>query len=186
MRLSPRWQAGSALTLLALLGYALPDPVAVLQWEHGAIVDGQWGRLLTAHFAHLDMHHLLFNLLGLALIVELLMEDWTWQAIATLALCGALGTSVLLWFCAPGVQWYAGLSGLLHGLWAGAAMHVCLHRRSALHAAALLALAAKLAWLNHGTGPMPVLPIAHVYGAASGIAWALMRRMLIAAPIRLE
>ena len=186
MKLSPRWRAGIALASLAFVANALPGGLAALEWQRSAIAEGQWGRLLSAHFAHLDAHHLLFNLLGLVLVVELLMDDWSGRELLTLILASALGTSLLLWFCEPQVQWYAGLSGLLHGLWAGAALQGCISRRSTLHAVALLALVVKLGWLNHGAGAMPVLPIAHVYGAASGIMWALMRRIFIAAPIRLE
>jgi rhomboid family GlyGly-CTERM serine protease len=186
MRLSPRWLAAAALTLLALLSSARPHYLAALEWERGAMAEGQWPRLLTAHFVHLDAHHLLFNLLGLVLIVDLLMEQWTGSELATLILVSALGTSVLLWCCEPDVRWYAGLSGLLHGLWAGAALYVCLARRSAIHACALLVLGIKLVWLNNGTGATPVLPIAHEYGALSGMLWALTRRLLVIAPIRLE
>ncbi len=186
MRLSPSWQAGLALAALSLLAGVLPGALPALEWERHAIADGQWARLLTAHVAHLDAHHLLFNLLGLALIIDLLMECWRWHALASLLLFSALGTSLLLWFCEPGLQWYAGLSGLLHGLWAGAALDGCLRRRSLLHAGALLALAIKLGWLNQGAGAMPVLPVAHAYGAASGLLWALLRRALTGAPIRLE
>lgn len=186
MTLSPRWLAAGALALLALLSGARPESLAALEWQRSAIVDGEWHRVLTAHVAHLDTHHLLFNLLGLAVMVELLMEQWAWVDLATLILVSALGTSLLLWWCEPELRWYAGMSGLLHGLWAGAALHVCLRRRSAIHAAALLALAIKLVWLNHGTGAIPVLPIAHVYGAFSGLLWALMRRLLVLSPIRLE
>lgn len=186
MRFSPRWQAAGVLASLALLGGALPDSLAALEWQRSAIADGEWGRVLTAHFVHLDAHHLLFNLLGLALIVDLLMEAWTGTELATLMLVSALGTSVLLWCCEPDVQWYAGMSGLLHGLWAGAALSVCLSHRSVIHACALLALAIKLTWLNNGAGAMPVLPIAHEYGALSGMLWALTRRLLVIAPIRLE
>lgn len=175
MRLSPRWQAGIALAACSVLVGALPGGREALEWERGAIAGGQWWRMLSAHFAHLNAHHLLFNLLGLALLLELLTEGWKWSALATLILCGALGTSLLLWFCEPGLRWYAGLSGLLHGLWAGAAIDACLRRQRWLPAFALLALAAKLAWMNHGSGELPVLPIAHVYGAASGILWALLR-----------
>lgn len=174
MTTSPRWQAGITLAMLAIMAYAVPDGIAAIEWQRSAIGDGQWACLLTAHFAHLDLHHLLFNLLGLALIVDLLMEHWLWRELSTLILVSALGTSALLWLCEPELQWYAGLSGLLHGLWAGAALQGVLNQRSALHACALLALAIKLTCLNHSSGAMPVLPIAHVYGAASGLLWALI------------
>ncbi len=186
MRLAPRWQAGLALALPALVASALPDALAALAWQRGAIADGQWARLLTAHFAHLDAHHLLFNLLGLVVIIDLLLERWAWRELAPLLAGSALGCSLLLWYFEPELQWYAGLSGLLHGLWAGAALHGCLTRRGRMPAAALIALAIKLAWMNQGSGTMPVLPIAHVYGAVSGVVWALMQRVLIISPIRLE
>lgn len=186
MKLSPRWQAFFFLTLSAVLCSALPDGFAWLAWERSAIAGGQWLRLFSAHFVHLDAHHLLFNLLGLALIVELLMEDWRWRECATLIIASAPGCCLLLWFCEPQVHWYVGLSGLLHGLWAGAALSVCLSRRSTLHAGALVALAIKLVWMNQGVGPVPVLPIAHGYGALSGLLWALAQRLLIIAPIRLK
>jgi rhomboid family GlyGly-CTERM serine protease len=186
VRLTPRWQAGLALALLALIASVLPDAVAALAWQRGAIADGQWARLFTAHFAHLDAHHLFFNLLGLALIVDLLLEHWTWSELAPLIAGSALGCGLLLWYVEPELQWYTGLSGLLHGLWAGAALHGCLTRRGRMPLAALLALAIKLVWMNQSSGPMPVLPIAHVYGALSGILCTLMRRVLIVSPFRLE
>lgn len=186
MRLAPRWQAGLALALPALIASALPDAVAALGWQRGAIADGQWARLLTAHFAHLDTHHLLFNLLGLVVIVDLLLARWTWRELAPLIAGSALGCSLLLWCFEPELQWYVGLSGLLHGLWAGAALHGCLTRRGRMPEAAFIALMIKLVWMNQGSGTMPVLPIAHVYGALSGILCTLMRRVLIVSPFRLE
>jgi hypothetical protein len=69
------------------------------------------------------------------------------------------------------------LSGVLHGLWSGAALcglHQVQHqperRWSVL---ALLALALKLGWLNHPSGAMPVVPSAHLFGAISGLFFSL-------------
>ena len=174
MRLPASWQAGLLLAVLSVLGTVLPDALAALEWQRAAIAGGQWGRLFTGHFAHLGAHHLLFNLLGLALIVDLLLEDWSFAATLALAAASALGISVLLWWLEPDLQWYAGLSGLLHGLWAGAALAGWLRRHQPMALAALLALAIKLAVLNAGDGSMPVVPMAHVYGAASGLLWAVL------------
>lgn len=172
--LPPRWQAALLLALLSVAGTALPGALAAFGWQRAAIDGGDVFRLLSAHAVHLNLRHLLFNLLGLALLAELLMERWRGTDIMSLCLASALGTSLLLWRFEPALQWYAGLSGLLHGLWGGAALAGWLETRSRLHAGALAALAIKLVWLNPaaaGAG-LPVVPVAHLYGAASGVAWA--------------
>ncbi len=182
-RWQTRWHACIALALLSVAATQLPGAHSALEWQRAALDGGQWYRLLTAHFPHLGPYHLLFNLLGLLLISELLLERWRGVEIGSLILTSAIGASGLLWYREPGLQWYVGLSGLLHGLWAGAALSGSLQQRSRLHLAALVALAAKLFWLNAGTaaiklGPaIAVVSVAHVYGAASGLAWAVLRRV---------
>lgn len=180
--LQARWPACAALALLSAAATALPGALAALEWQRAALASGEWTRLLTAHLAHLGLHHLLFNLLGLLLIAELLLERWRAADLLSLGLASALGTSLLLWYFEPDLQWYAGLSGLLHGLWGGAALTGWLRTRAPLPACALGALAVKLAWLNPAVpvavaGPvMPVIAVAHLYGAASGLAWAVSIR----------
>lgn len=176
-----RWPACVLLATLSLAATRLPGALAALQWQRAALDDGQWQRLLTAHLVHLDTHHLLFNLLGLLLIAELLLARWRGREIFSLMLFSALGTSLLLWCCEPRLQWYAGLSGLLQGLWAGAALAGWLRSRRHLYAGALVLLAIKLIWLNPGSTALgiapavPVVPVAHWYGAVSGLAWAGLR-----------
>ena len=171
-----RWQLVLALALLSVAATLWPGALAALEWQRTAIDGGDWFRLLGAHVAHLSLRHLLFNLLGLALLAELLMERWHGRDIVSLCLASALGTSLLLWRFEPGLQWYVGLSGLLHGLWGGAALAGWREARSRLHAGALAALAIKLAWLNPAASAtdLPVVPDAHLYGAASGLAWATL------------
>ncbi len=173
---SARWQACLLLAVPSVAANWLPGALAALGWQRAALDDGQWMRLLSAHVVHLNLHHLLFNLFGLLLIAELLLEGWRRADILSLSLAGAFGTSLLLWCCEPRLQWYGGLSGLLHGLWAGAALDGWLRARGWLQAGALVALAVKLAWLNPATtsAGMPVVAVAHLYGAASGLAWAAL------------
>lgn len=175
MTISPRWQCVAWLSALSLLAGQLPGALEALAWQRDAIADGQWGRMLTAHVAHLDARHLLFNLLGLVVIAELLLEGWRLSDLWSLLLASALGTSLFLWVGEPGLRWYVGMSGALHGLWAGAALLGWLRSRSGLAVLALAVLAAKLLFLDEATGPTPVVTVAHVYGMASGVLWALLR-----------
>ncbi len=177
--LSPRWQAALLLALLSVAGTALPGALAAFGWQRAAIDGGDVFRPLSAHAVNINLRHLLFNLLGLALLTELLMERWHGTDIVSLCVASALGTSLLLWRFEPALQWYAGLSGLLHGLWGGAALAGWLETRSRLHVGALAALAIKLVWLNPAASAtdLPVVPVAHLYGAASGLAWAALIRV---------
>lgn len=162
------------LAVLSVPGTIATAALPALEWQRAALDAGQWWRLLSGHFAHLNTHHLLFNLLGLALIVDLLLDGWSRAAVIGLAIASALGTGVLLWLLEPQLQWYVGLSGLLHGLWGGAALAGWLRRHQPICLAALVALAFKLTLLNEGLGAMPVVPVAHLYGAASGLLWAAL------------
>jgi rhomboid family GlyGly-CTERM serine protease len=179
MTITPRWHCVAWLLALSLLANRWPGALQALAWQREAIADGQWGRILTAHLAHLDTRHLIFNLLGLVLIAELLLEGWRLRDLLSLLLASALGTSLLLWIGEPGLRWYAGLSGLLHGLWAGAALLGWLRQRNQLAAIALAALALKLLLLDPTSGPTsgptPVVGVAHGYGTLSGILWTLVR-----------
>lgn len=178
-----RWCACALIAVVSMAATFTPGALPGLEWQRAALDQGQWLRLLSAHVAHLNLRHLLFNLLGLLLIAELLLERWRGADIAVLSVVSALGTSLLLWCCEPGLQWYAGLSGLLHGWWGGAALAGCRYRHGWLHAGALLALIAKLAWLNPGTvgiesaSSMPVVAVAHLYGALSGLSGAVLCRI---------
>ncbi len=173
-----RWPFVLALAALSLAASLAPGGFEALRWERAAMDGGQWGRLLSAHLVHLDARHLLLNLFGLVLVAEWLLERWRLGELLALLLASALGTGLLLWQFEPGLRWYAGLSGALHGLWAGAALAGWLRLRRPLFALALAALAVKLALPGNGPGGMPVVAVAHVYGAASGLAWALLRCLL--------
>ena len=141
-------------------------------WDRAAIAAGQWWRLLTAHWVHLDTRHLLLNLFGLLLIVELLCQTMTALYLTGLLITSAMGVSSLLWYLQSSLQWYAGLSGLLCGLWAAGAALTWLNGRQHLAVCAWIALVVKLIWFNHPVSSMPVVSVAHVYGAASGLLWA--------------
>ena len=164
-----------ALALLGLLGLAAGGETwrFALQYQRGAIAAGEWWRLVTAHLVHLGARHVLLDGLGLVLLWALYaraLSARTWGCVLAGSL---LAIDAGLWWLSPGVQWYVGLSGMLHGAWAAGAIGAWREGRS-LAAASLGLLGAKLIaeQLHHGGvagSGLPVVVDAHLYGAVGGL-----------------
>lgn len=122
------WRLFAAIAAACIALLAWPEAVAFLRWQRGvsgawgAFSDGECWRMLSAHFVHLGVWHALANLAGLALVIECL-GAWTRpdEALAMM-LVSALAIIAGLALRDPAVGWYAGLSGVVHGLWAGCAL----------------------------------------------------------------
>lgn len=150
----------------------------LLRYERDALAGGEWWRLLTAHFVHLDAEHAALNALGLVLLWALFASDFSplrWLVIAAAA-AAAIGAG--LWLRSTTVEWYVGSSGVLHGvLAAGTVAHV--RRRDPdrwLLAAFLVVKLAYEQWagaLPFLDSDTPVVVDAHLYGALGGLAAAL-------------
>lgn len=145
--------AASALTFW-------PHGMPQFRYERSALLAGEEWRMLSAHLVHMNGMHLLFNLAGLFLLCELLWLDLPVRHGAGLLLISAMGVSLMLWWLRPDLAWYAGMSGALHGLWAGCALAACLPPQAMpvarvapnVPAAASFAQAVRLQWLRY---PMP-------------------------------
>lgn len=168
--------ACAALLAPQLGGIATTD---LLRYDRAAIAAGQWWRLLTAHVAHLGLHHAVLNTLGLVFLWALFARDWRpreWVVII-LAVTGVIDGC--LWFRDPQVTWYVGASGVLHGLMA-AGIVAYVRRRDPLGWIMMVLLAAKLAYEQlHGPLPfagrgVPVVVDAHLYGASAGFVTAIL------------
>lgn len=151
-----------------------------LAFERDAIHDGQVWRLLTGHLTHAGWRHLALNLLGAVLLVGLFrhsLSPWRWLVALLLM---ALATSAGLWLGQPRLQCYVGLSGVLHGVLVVGLGREVVHGERFPRLVALL-LAAKLA-VECTHGPLtpaaligvPVIPVAHLYGALGGLLAALL------------
>lgn len=174
----PLWLLGAAAIVLSLAGG--PSSPA-LRYERAAVLAGEWWRLLSGHLVHLGVSHLVLNLAGLALIgwifgPGLRAAAWLWMLLASVI---ALGAGFLL--LSPQLNWYVGLSGVLHGLLLGAALLDRGFGRG-LRLALVLGVLAKLAWEQWaGALPFtaeaaggPVVVDAHLYGALGGLAAGLL------------
>lgn len=158
--------------LVSAVALRWPAAAATLVLDRDAVAQGQWWRLWSGHLMHLDMPHALLNLVALAVIVMLGLRQRMLGSIAAAALLGMPLLSLALFQVDPALQWYAGLSGLLHGL----LVMVLLRRGGAIAWTLLLLMALKLAyeWRNgsHWDG-FAVITLAHRLGAAGGVAWAV-------------
>ena len=153
---------------------AYPESLRLLMWNREAIKAGEWWRLLSAHIVHLDSHHLLLNLMGLILILASVCPGMTTRELVSLLLMCELGISNLLLYLQPQLQWYVGLSGVLHGVWAAGAALCWMGMQKQLALYAWLVLVLKLIFLNQGITTTPVVSVAHMYGAVSGLVWACL------------
>lgn len=153
-----------------------------LRYQRGEILDGQFWRLLSGHLVHLGPTHLALNLFALVfvwLLFRTVLASPEWWAGA--AAC-ALGTGFGL-LLNPHIDWYAGLSGILHGLLVLGALSLPTERRR--ETVVLVSMVAvKVGW-ELAAGPLPgstalaggpVVVAAHGWGLVSGLALGAFRR----------
>jgi rhomboid family GlyGly-CTERM serine protease len=161
-----------AALLLVLPTLAGEGGQAWLRYERGALAQGQWWRLVTAHLVHLDVRHALLNTAGLALVWMLFARDYSPKAWLVILLAAMAAIDAGLWLGDSTVQWYVGSSGVLHGaMAAGALAHIRRGERDGWVLAALLA--AKLLYEQSVgalpfSGHDPVVVDAHLYGVLGG------------------
>ena len=170
------WALLAVCALLVLLTLSGEAGRAWLRYDRAALAGGELWRLVTAHLVHLDLHHVLLNCLGLALMWILFARDYPprqWLVIV-LGSMAAIDAGLALWDST--LRWYVGSSGALHGVMAaGTLAHLRRRERDGWLLAAFLI--GKLAW-EQGVGALPlsgsdpVVVDAHLFGAAGGLAVA--------------
>ena len=157
-----------------------------LAYERGAIASGELWRLVTAHFVHTGPAHLVYNVAGLWVIWYLVCTSIRGLVALSVWVVSIAGVTLGLWLFEPGLSWYVGLSGVLHGLVAAGLM-LNLRSMRAESWVVAVALAGKLVY-EQLFGPLPgseestgvaVIVDAHLYGAlagaACGVVLAIMR-----------
>ena len=183
------------LALLGLVGaaslaFSWPgNPLGdLLRYERSAVASGEWWRLLSAHLVHGNLMHWLINISGLALVIAIfpssLHRSWLGPAASLVLMAPPVGAA-LHWFN-PELDWYVGLSGLLHGLFASLALLEAV-KGSHIGLIGIALLASKLMYEQLGgasLAPMkliglPVILDAHLYGALVGGILAILAGLLI-------
>ncbi|WP_418126160.1 rhombosortase [Variovorax sp. 160MFSha2.1] len=179
------WLVPIALACLVLVLQAGGEPVyQALRYERAAVLGGQPWRLLSAHAVHLGWGHCLMNAGGLALCAAFAASNLSWRAWATAIVVLALGVGILLVVASPQATNYAGLSGVLYGLF----IWVLAPRAWRGDRVALIVLVAVLARIGWQMFHPPseaqraliggdVMVEAHLYGALCALALCLWQEV---------
>jgi len=174
------WRGTAAALALAaafvVLGVLAPDVNPWIEYDRAAVAGGQAWRLFTAHVAHLGLAHAVLNAAAWILVWRLGRgmlsgRQWAWLLVGS-----AAAVDAGLYLFSPGVEWYVGASGMLHGAFAGMAWWASRGVSPQFGRILLGLLAAKLILeqLSGGTaalllpGDVPVITAAHLYGAFGG------------------
>jgi rhomboid family GlyGly-CTERM serine protease len=174
------WLVGLLGTVVVLLWLTGDAGRELLRYERAAVLQGQYWRLLTGHLVHGSGQHLLLNAVGLGLIAALFPREYTLRGWLLILASSVAVIDLGFVLLEPQLEWYVGLSGVLHGALAAGAIGWWSHESKPLAAALTAVLVGKLAWEQwHGalplSGDMPVVVDAHLYGAIGGaLAGALL------------
>jgi len=182
-----RWLPPVVVLLLAgLLLLGGETASGWMRFERVGIRSGEVWRLLSGHFVHLGWPHFALNAAGLILVWYLVGAVYDVRKWILISLVSVLTMDVGLWFFSPGLDWYVGLSGLLHGLLA-AGLVAMLEKPDTEAIALAVLLAGKLAW-EQFYGPLPgseataggaVVVDSHLFGALGGVLAAVGLRIRV-------
>ena len=164
--------------LLAIVGKGATN---LLRYDREGILHGQWWRLVSGNLVHLGWPHLLLNLAGLILVWLLFRQTLTTRNWIVVTMASAFAVGIGLLSFDPALEWYVGLSGVLHGLFA-AGVIAGLFGGNRGDWLLLALIVVKIIW-EQLVGTMPgtaeiaggtVIVDAHLYGAIGGAVTALL------------
>ena len=176
------WVLPATITLIAT-GILLfgEEASLALRYDRTAIASGEYLRFVSGHFVHLGTAHFLLNIAGLLLVWYLVGSAFSTVGWGVIIASSVAAMNLGFWFLMPELDWYVGLSGLLHGLLAAGITAIWRSRRTEAVIIAVLVLAK----LGHEAliGPLPgsegtaggdVVTEAHLFGALGGFAAGLV------------
>jgi rhomboid family GlyGly-CTERM serine protease len=167
------WLVGLLAAALVLLGLSGEAGRELLRYERLAVLHGEYWRLVTGHFVHGSTQHLLLNAVGLGLIAGLFPREYSVRGWLLILVSSLVTIDIGFVWLEPQLEWYVGLSGVLHGALAAGAIGWWKHESKPLALALTAVLVGKLAWEQWQgalplSGDMPVVVDAHLYGALGG------------------
>jgi len=177
---------GILLAIAIVLSLGGETALEWFRFDRGRIGSGEVWRLVTGHLVHLGWPHLALNAVGLLLVWYLVGSAFNWREWSLVAVLSIVTMDVGFWVLTPGLAWYVGLSGLLHGMLAAGLVAKLRHPDKETVALAILLLG-KLMW-EQVSGPLPgsegtsggsVIVDSHLYGALGGVLASIMLRIRV-------
>ena len=175
--------ASLLLSVPAVLMYLFPSVGDSLQFERAAVDAGGWWRLLTCHWTHWSLDHLLWDTL-VFLILGAACERAGRTRFLSCVAGAALSCSLAVWLFLPEVETYRGLSGIDSALFALLGLSllrdaVTQRRWGGITAAGSLliafvgkttfeVIAGTTMFVDSAAAGTVSVPLAHVIGAAFG------------------
>lgn len=171
------WLTLSLCAVLLLLGCFAAITEPALQFDRTLIAAEQWWRLFSGQFIHYGSYHLFMNVAALLLVGFILLRNISLFIYLELLATTLTAVGLGLYINNSELSYYAGLSGVLHGLIV-AGLLLTLVETPMFNGLALFAVAGKLLQeqsasfdVNHPLLPVPVAVDAHVYGALAGLVF---------------
>lgn len=179
----------ATIAAAALVASVFPTLSMLLEYDRAAILSGQAHRLLTGHLVHWSFDHLLWDVVMFAALGAFL-ERHSRRLLTAVLAASVAGISASLWFLAPEVLIYRGLSGLDSALFAAVLVVLLADALASRHRTitvivGLLAAAfvAKLGYetttgltlfVDSAKAGFTPLPFVHAAGAGVGAAVAVV------------
>lgn len=171
------WPDALLLSALFLLLALLPAANHWLDYRRELIAGGEFWRLFSGHFTHLNLAHAVMNAAGLLLVSFLFVRELSRRQWWALVLGAPVFISAGLWLRQPDLLGYAGFSGVLHGLIYLGVVRL-LPSAPVLAGVILVLLVGRQVWeqtaaynpeyLRHWIEGR-VMPDAHLFGAVAGL-----------------
>ncbi len=162
-----------------------PGMQQLLIFNREELQAGQWYRLLSCHWVHLDWEHTGMNVIGLWLLCLIDTSAPRFWASALRCLWLSIAVGMALFVLQPTLHWYVGFSGVLHGLFVIALIDMVWQQRDRFALVVLVILMGKLVWehyhgaLSQGMLDAPVIVAAHSYGALAGLAYSVVAALTV-------
>jgi len=184
MRLKPA--IGLPLIFAVVIALDLLGAGDALEYRRGALASEPW-RLFTGHFVHITLLHAALNGVALLLLGRLFADRLRASEQYGLLVGAPMLVSLSMWAALPELQWYRGLSGVLHAFYfAGCVLWIATSaaRGRWLAIAALVGGTMKVlleqpwdaSFPMHDLLRVAVVPQAHLLGALLGTAAGLVLR----------